>query len=215
MHPYCRCCSSLSGITVNDTPKIQVPNPSVDDHAILLDSSFRIPLSLSGIFSYFETRKPTLEDLQALSDSIYLLTPEEFNPHNSVYADNEDRMLDWEGELVAPTARTKILIDDIPQSDAAVYASLALSSKEQTVIDDNLLPAPTDEDCDLKDCDVELCSLSGILCERTLCARLSARREVAAMMNAFGFCHAAPGSTLLDDDQLPDHCVSSQSCHGM
>jgi len=192
------------GITVNDTPKIQLPNPSVDDHAILLDSTFRIPLSLSGVFSYFETRKPTLEDLQALSDNIYLLTPEEFNPHNSVYADNEDRMLDWEGELVAPTARTKILIDDIPQSDAAVYATLALSSKEQTVIDDNLLPSPTDEACDLNDYDVELCSLSGVLCERTLCARLSARREVAAMMNSVGSCHAAPGPTLLDDDLLPD-----------
>jgi len=192
------------GLTVKDTPKIQLPNPSVDDHAILLDSSFRIPLSLSGIFSYFETRKPTLEDLQALSDNIYLLTPEEFNPQNSVYADNEDRMLDWQGDLVTPTAKTQILIADIPPSVATVYATLALSSEEQTVIDNNLLPSPTVEDSDLKDYDIELGAISGVLCERTLCDRLSARRETAAMMNSIGSCHAAPGPMLLDDDLLPD-----------
>jgi len=45
------------------------------------------------------------------------------------------------------------------------------------------LPAPTDEDYDLKDYDIELGALSSVLCERTLCDRLSARREVAASYN--------------------------------
>ena len=49
-----------AGITVRDTPKIQVTDPTEEDHAITFpETGFRIPLSLWGIFSYFPTTKPT------------------------------------------------------------------------------------------------------------------------------------------------------------
>ena len=43
-----------AGIKVNDIPKIQVKNPTVDDHTIIFpQGNLWIPLSLWGIFSYF------------------------------------------------------------------------------------------------------------------------------------------------------------------
>jgi hypothetical protein len=41
-----------AGIMVNDTSKIQVPEPTVDDHAIIIEEgTFKTPLALWGIFS--------------------------------------------------------------------------------------------------------------------------------------------------------------------
>ena len=45
------------GVTVNDVPKIHVENPSVENHSIAFpdEADLRIPLYLSGIFSFFYT----------------------------------------------------------------------------------------------------------------------------------------------------------------
>ena len=53
-----------AGLIVRETPKIHLDSPTSDDHAIIIGENLRIPLYLSGTFSYFNTRKPTLEDLQ-------------------------------------------------------------------------------------------------------------------------------------------------------
>ena len=64
-----------AGVTVSTTPKIQVSQPSVEDHSIFFpETGFRIPLSLEGVFSYFPTSKPMQDDLEH-SDNIYMLTP--------------------------------------------------------------------------------------------------------------------------------------------
>ena len=53
--------SRQAGMVVNDTPKIQVNEPTIDDHSIAFsETGFQIPLSLWGIFSYFPTSKPTV-----------------------------------------------------------------------------------------------------------------------------------------------------------
>ena len=80
------------GITVNDVPQIQLADPFPEEHAIVVDQELTIPLLLNGKFSYFPTRKPTLEELQQ-AKQIYSLTPEEFNLHNSAYSQNEENML--------------------------------------------------------------------------------------------------------------------------
>jgi len=70
-----------AGIMVNDTPKIHVINPTVRDHAITftdgrpdaIDGSnvpFRIPLGLWGVFSYFPTSAPSIEEFEA-SENVY------------------------------------------------------------------------------------------------------------------------------------------------
>lgn len=89
-----------AGISVNDIPKIHVESPGEEHHAITFpETNFRIPLHLWGIFSYFTSSKPTMEQLET-SEEIYLLTPDRFNPHDLAYAQNEDAMLDWEGNMV-------------------------------------------------------------------------------------------------------------------
>ena len=63
-----------AGIVINDTPKIQVNDLSVEDHSIYSpEEKFRIPLSLWGVFSYFPTSKSNVETLIAC-DEVFLLT---------------------------------------------------------------------------------------------------------------------------------------------
>ena len=104
-----------AGIVVNEAPKIQVENPSIDDHSIYFpNDSSRIPLSLWGIFSYFPCRCPTNLELNECNN-VQLMTPDgsRWNPHSDVYARNEENMLDWEGQLVEKKDRVRILIEDI------------------------------------------------------------------------------------------------------
>ena len=88
-----------AGIKLRDVPKIQVDDPMEDDHALVFpEMGLRLPLSLWGTFSYFLTTKPTMEDL-AESKEVYFLTPPRWNHHSDAYAQNEESMLDWEGNI--------------------------------------------------------------------------------------------------------------------
>ena len=52
-----------AGIVVNDTPKIHMKNPTIEDRSIYFEeTSFRIPMALWGTFSYFSTRAPTNDE---------------------------------------------------------------------------------------------------------------------------------------------------------
>ena len=66
-----------AGLVINDTPKIHVVDPGVEYHSIYFpESKYQIPLSLSGIFSYFPSSKPSIFNLNsAEEDSIFILTP--------------------------------------------------------------------------------------------------------------------------------------------
>ena len=117
-----------AGIEVNDTPKIQVMDPTEKDHSIYFkETDLRIPLSLWGTFSYFPSTKPMSDEVQA-SDDIYLMTPATFNPHDSSYALNEDSMLDWEGEMVERSQRQQILLTEVQES--CLTATTQVSSIE-------------------------------------------------------------------------------------
>ena len=49
------------GIDMNDTPRIHVKDPSVDDHSLyFVDLKYRTPLSFNVIFSYFLSSKPSI-----------------------------------------------------------------------------------------------------------------------------------------------------------
>ena len=70
---------------INDTPKMQVDNPSVEDHLIYYpEEKVRIPLSVWEVFSYFPTSKPSVETLNACEE-VFLLTPNIWDPHQSPY----------------------------------------------------------------------------------------------------------------------------------
>ena len=126
-----------AGVEVNDVPKIQVMDPTEKDHAMWFpEAQVRIPLSLWGIFSYFPSRKPTVTELQETED-ILVLTPEgqKWDPHDDSYARNEESMLDWEGNMVAPKDRLRILVEDLPDDDETMVISSLISAVESDLID--------------------------------------------------------------------------------
>ena len=127
------------GVTVNDVPKIHKEDPTVDDHAItFVETGFRIPLSLWGIFSYFPTSKPTHDDLLNPNE-VYILSPATWNPHSDAYSVNEESMLDWEGNMQPKKDRQhQIVIDDV-EDNVTMVASLSITPLEQEAIDTHLI----------------------------------------------------------------------------
>ena len=122
---------------MNDTPKIQVNDPTTSDHSIYFpETDFRIPLSLWGVFSYFPSLKPMAQTLQE-TEEVYLLTPSHWNPHCDSYTQNEENMLDWEGNMVERKDRMQILIDDLP--DGVKTVGLTQTSKVKSARIDAIL----------------------------------------------------------------------------
>ena len=126
------------GVTVNDVPKIHEEDPTVDDHAItFVETGFRIPLSLWGIFSYFPTSKPIHDDLLNPNE-VYILSAT-WNPHSDAYSTNEESMLDWEGNMQPKKDRQhRIVLDDV-EDDIDMVASLSIIPLEQEPIDIHLI----------------------------------------------------------------------------
>ena len=116
------------GIRVCNTAKIHISDPDVDDHAIIIEDHLRMPLQLHGTFSYFQTRKPTLNELNE-NDDVYTLTPEHFNPHNDAYARNEALMLDWEENMINRSQRQQVLLSDVRLWDIAAQSVIKSSGQ--------------------------------------------------------------------------------------
>ena len=123
-----------AGIRVHGTPKIQMDDPTIEDHSIYFpETSVQIPMFLWGIFSYFQTSKPLAQDMVGC-DEVYMLTPSRWDPHQDSYAANESSMLDWEGNIIDPNERQQILLSSI-QEDVTMAASVSIGSIEVRAID--------------------------------------------------------------------------------
>ena len=108
-----------AGLVVNDVPRIHCGDGVTRDSHCIIDNSsgLRIPLRLRGIFSYFETRKLTPDEVdEAETYDCIELSPEsaEWDPSDDVFSSNEDSFLDFRGELKdAPEPkRRKLIYDD-------------------------------------------------------------------------------------------------------
>ena len=123
------------GAIVNDIPKIQCLDPSIDDHCIKFTTcDLRIPLQLIGVFSYFHTRKPTSKELFD-KDKIFL-TPDSsnWNPHCLSFEQNERTMLNYEGELNEPRRReNKPMTIDNDDNDIFELSSVTVESWQNHV----------------------------------------------------------------------------------
>ena len=127
------------GETVNDVPKIHKEDPTVDDRAItFVETGFRIPLSLWGIFSYFPTSKPTHDDLLNPNE-VYILPPATWNPQSDAYSANEESMLDWEGNMQPKKDCQHWIVLDNIEDDVNMVASLSITPLEQDAIDTHLI----------------------------------------------------------------------------
>ena len=183
-----------AGIEVNDVPKIQVKDPTLDDHAIIFPGGdFRIPMSLRGIFSYFRTVAPSAEQVRTCED-VYLLTPdgEIWNPHTDAYAVNEERMLDWEGNLVEEQHRQRVLFSDLPE-DQSVAAAAVIGAVEHDMIDRNF--GVMDDAGSLPDHGPSSDQSGDALLDE-----LSARLADSQFMQSIGATTARPSRYLRDDD---------------
>ena len=113
-----------AGVQVREIPKIHVVDPSTDDHAIYFkEGDFRIPLQLRGTFSMFPTSKPSVDSMLN-NDKVYLLTPTRVDTHSKHYTENEERMLNWQGEMRQRKDRKPITV-------SSLSLSLLRISKEQ------------------------------------------------------------------------------------
>ena len=101
-------------------------------------------MSLHGTFSYFPTRKPTDKELSDAANVVVLLTPEgPWNPNSTVFAENEDNMVDHKGKVIVPSHRPKrILLQDV-EPDATFDKSLEVSTVEAFIIDQVADSRPT------------------------------------------------------------------------
>ena len=64
------------GTDINGTPKIHIDFSGVKKHSIfILETSFRILLSLWGVSSHFSTSESNVVNLDEC-DKVYLVTPE-------------------------------------------------------------------------------------------------------------------------------------------
>ena len=98
----------LSQLDVNKMPKFMADRPTIKHYSVYCKKNeFRIPLSLHGIISYMPTRFPSNDEYQSVQTRIELTPPSlSWNPHSNIYANQEDNMMDYKGDIVVPTRHT-------------------------------------------------------------------------------------------------------------
>ena len=79
------------------------------------------PIITGGMLSYFITSNPTTKKMMEVED-MYLLTPNNMNPHCDAYTTNEDNILYLEGNIIQRKGIVQILLSEIPE-DVAVTVS--------------------------------------------------------------------------------------------
>jgi hypothetical protein len=146
------------------------------------------------------------------AEDVYLLTPSTMNPHCDAYATNEENiMLDWEGNMVQKKNRVQILLSDIPE-DPAVTASVEISSAEartiDTVIEGNV--ASHDENAAhpcwqpisraADEVSSILASVSPILDDQVLYEHLAVRADLRKFKASIGSTDVSGGEYLAEDD---------------
>ena len=139
-----------AGLTVNDTPKIQCKEPSIEDHSVYDDETgLRIQLQLDGIFSVFPTRALTKNEINHVEDYMYVdMTPngQEWDPYDESYAINEASLVDHKGEMkLPPMQATHTLVGqaDIMNVQADIPPGMPPSLQEENPLHPPGVGSPT------------------------------------------------------------------------
>ena len=110
-----------AGITCNHRPKIYCKEPSIKDHGIIHKVlSLRILLKLNAIFSFFHSRKLTHLEMENEDKSFFTPSSENLNPYSKHYSENEESMIDWQGDIISTKIRQKSLLEDGTNDEAAI-----------------------------------------------------------------------------------------------
>ena len=112
----------MNDVKVFDCPKFLTESPTVLSHSLVIpsnegdDYNVGVPLSLNGVTSYFDTRKPTLHEFELAEKEgrSYDLTYDspDWDPHSTTYQSQEtvmDGMLDAEDRGLSSISAQSIL----------------------------------------------------------------------------------------------------------
>ena len=95
-----------AGLIVDEVPKRQALKPEITHHAIEhRESGMMIHLQLNGVFSYFDCRKISSDEMEDWSDcNVVHASPAiaSWDPYNKVYAEEEAMFVDAHGYLRLP-----------------------------------------------------------------------------------------------------------------
>lgn len=123
----------LAGIKINECPKFLAENPSIEDHsAYFPDADVRIPFLLEGIISYIPTRLPTKNEMKLQEGNYLILTPNtpEWNPHTSIYSEQEYSMMDYNGNVKSYNHRERYIDRKIFSTNNHVISQIIYDSRE-------------------------------------------------------------------------------------
>ena len=116
-----------AGLEVNYVPIIHIRDELTrESHSIMLPKvNLMIPLRLSGVFSYFESRSHTDKEIEGCENmDIVLVTPDYkvWNPHCHSYAEQEENFLDFKGKLKhPPEPKLRKIIDERDYINDSIY----------------------------------------------------------------------------------------------
>ena len=124
-----------AGVDIKGVPKIECKNPEEDDHSVYFkDEDLRTTLRLHGSFSYFSPSKPSNEPLNGCTKILLLIPRGPWNSSSDVYSINEDKMLEYKGEIIEKKDLVRILMSEI-EEDKTTEASAEISEAEASLID--------------------------------------------------------------------------------
>ena len=181
------------GVQVNDKPKIQCDQPTVEDHSLSFpDSDIRIPLQLHGVFSYFPTRRPTESELEECQKVFITPDSQDWNPHCQSYDNNERSMLDFEGNMAENDRRSaeKVVFEDEDDNpDAHVSsATVPIATWNQTInatISSAFISSPYAAKTDMS-------------LDHDFCEALNIRGEISKLCASIGSCNISDDNSLFD-----------------
>ena len=130
-----------AGLQVSEVPKTHAVDPTAKDHcACSASEDLWIPMSLHGAFSYFPSSKPADEVLNDCDTKIMHLTPEgPWKPNSTTHSENEDSMLDFQGEFTNSSPRQSASLEDIASNEdmsQGTQVSSSESNRIDSLIDD-------------------------------------------------------------------------------
>ena len=123
-----------AGLEVDKQAKIHSKDASKKNQLIYShEIGLRIALQLEGIFSIFKTRKLSNEDIAEPGgyDLIYL-TPDadSWDPNYEAWAEQEDDMVDTEGEILPHTCRVPVqIVDENDYCDVSGIEAIMISGE--------------------------------------------------------------------------------------
>ena len=192
------------GATVNDTAKIHCNDPTVNDHCIIFkNADLRIPLQLTGTFSYFHSRLPLVHELHDC-DKVFI-TPDasDWNPNCTSFELNERTMTNFEGELQDPIRRSNIQMN-IDDEASEIFELAAVKTDDfEAYIDAQISVTYASESHDINN-DEDTIDLNDHFAQA-----LSLRGEISKFGASIGSCSIShtsdcslfltPSTTTLDD----------------